>query len=89
MSPPTTADHVRAAVREILEPGEDVQIGDDDALVDYDMDSLGFVEIVLSIEERCEVDISDDLAFACGTTADFIRLAERLIAARTVAKAAI
>lgn len=80
----TIADHVREAVCEILEP--DGGIPDDAALVDHDMDSLGFVEIILAIEERCEVDIPDDLAFACSTTADFIRLTERLIAARSVAK---
>lgn len=56
----TTADRIRQIVREECEWLTDAETADDAVLLDAGLDSLDFIECVLALEERFEMDIPDD-----------------------------
>lgn len=73
---------VTKAVAEQLDMNESHVKPEDDFISDLGCDSLDLIELVMAIEEACDVDIPDDEAEACATVADAIALVRRKTEAR-------
>lgn len=79
MADPTTADQVRSTIADQL--ALDNQPLDDATIASLKADSLDALEIVMALEERFHIAITDDEAAEACTVAQCIALVSRKLAA--------